>query len=324
MCQPPSVGLSITLSVFSESADAPAALVVPSSVIGDDTDLAAVRAFASQCDVVTFDHEDVPAEVLAALQADGVVMRPSPAALRFAQDKLSMRRRLTEIGMACDLDRGGGLLVDGLLAEHGVDVVRELAVLVARSPSGQAAAWPVVETVRSENICTQVLAPAPGLDPALAALATEAALRIAGELGVTGVMAVEMFEVRDELTGDPAYVVNRLAMRPHHSGHWTIDGAVTSQFEQHLRAVLDLPLGDTSPRARWTVMGTVLGGSYGDLYPTYRHLMARDPGLKIHLYGKGVRPGRTIGHVTVSGNDLDDLRARANHACDFLQGVIIE
>ena len=326
MCQPPSVGLSITLSVFTESADAPAALVVPSSAIGDVTDLEAVRAFARECHVVTFDREDVPAEVLAALRADGVVMHPSPAALGFARDKLAMRRRLTEIGVACDLDldRGSGLLGDGLLAEQRVDVVRELAVLVARSPSGQAAAWPVVQMIRVESTCVQVLAPAPGLDPALAAVATEAALRIAGELGVTGVMAVEMFEVRDELTGDPAYVVNKLAMRPHHSGHWTIDGAVTSQFEQHLRAVLDLPLGDTSPRARWTVMGTVLGGSYGDLYPTYRHLMARDPGLKIHLYGKGVRPGRTIGHVTVSGNDLDDLRARANHACDFLQGVITE
>jgi 5-(carboxyamino)imidazole ribonucleotide synthase len=324
MCQPPSVGLSITLSVFTESADTPAALVVPSSTSGDVTDLEAVRVFASQCDVVTFDHEDVPAEVLAALQADGVVMHPSPAALGFAQDTIAMRRRLTAIGVACDFERGTGLLGDGLLAEQRADVVRDLAVLVARSPSGQAAAWPVVEMVRSDSTCTQVLAPAPGLDPALAAVATEAALRIAGELGVTGVMAVEMFEVRDELTGVPAYVVNELAMRPHHSGHWTIDGAMTSQFEQHLRAVLDLPLGDTSPRARWTVTGTVLGGSYGELYPTYRHLMARDPGLKIHLYGKGVRPGRTIGHVTVSGNDLDDLRARANHACDFLQGVITE
>ncbi len=328
MCQPPSVGLSITLSVFTGSADAPAALVVPSCTIGDVTDLEAVRAFASQCDVVTFDHEEVPAVVLAALQSDGVVMHPSPAALgfalRFALDKLSMRRRLTEIGVTCDIDKDGRLLADGLPSEQRFDVVRELAVLVARSPSGQAAAWPVVEMVRSENICTQVLAPAPGLDPALAAVATEAALRIAGELGATGVMAVEMFELRDGRTGDPAYVVNNLVMRPHHSGHWTIDGAVTSQFEQHLRAVLDLPLGDTRPRARWTVMGIVQGGSYGDLYPTYRHLLARDPGLKIHLYGKGVRPGRTIGHVSVSGNDLDDLRARASHACDFLQGVITE
>jgi 5-(carboxyamino)imidazole ribonucleotide synthase len=379
MCQPPSVGLSITLSVLAESADASAALVIPSAPVGDHTDVEAVRAFARECDVVTFDHEHVPAEVLSALQADGVVLHPSPAALVFAQDKLAMRRRLTDIGVACprwaqvsdsasllafgdevgwpvvvktpkggydgkgvrvvgspdevadwfadvvrDVARGSGLLVDGLLAEQKVDFVRELAVLVARSPSGQAAAWPIVETVQTGSICTQVLAPAPGLDPGLAAVATEAGLRIAGELGVTGVMAVEMFEVRDAQTGDPAYMVNELAMRPHNSGHWSIDGAVTSQFEQHLRAVLDLPLGDTSPRAPWTVMGNVLGGDHSQLYPAYRHLLARDPGLKIHLYGKEVRPGRTIGHVNVSGADLDDLRARASHATDYLQGVVTE
>jgi 5-(carboxyamino)imidazole ribonucleotide synthase len=392
MCQPPAVGLSITLSVLAESADASAALVVPSSPVGDHTDIEAVRAFARHCDVVTFDHEHVPAEVLTALEADGVVMHPSRAALVFAQDKLAMRRRLTDIGIACprwaqvrdeaslrafgdevgwpvivktpkggydgkgvrvvnspqdvadwladaardaaagyleqgDVEQGvvvpgSGPLVDGLLAEEKVDFVRELAMLVVRSPSGQAGAWPVVETVQTGGICTEVIAPAPGLDPNLAAVATQAGLRIAGELGVTGVMAVEMFEVRDPQTGDPAYLVNELAMRPHNSGHWTIDGAVTSQFEQHLRAVLDLPLGDTSPRARWTVMGNVLGGDYPQLYATYRHLLARDPGLKIHLYGKEVRPGRKIGHVNVSGADLGDLLARAKHASDFLQGVI--
>jgi len=153
-------------------------------------------------------------------------------------------------------------------------------------------------------------------------VATEAGLRIAGDLGVTGVMAVELFEVTDTRTGDPAYMVNDLVMGPHKSGRWSIDGAVTSQFEQHLRAVLDLPLGDTSTLARWTVMGNVLGGDHSDLYPAYRHLMARDPALKVHLYGEGVRPGRTIGHVNVSGSDLDDLRARASHASDYLEGVI--
>jgi 5-(carboxyamino)imidazole ribonucleotide synthase len=376
------VGLSITLSVLAESSDASAALVIPSSPVGDHTDVEAVRAFASQCDVVTFDHEHVPAEVLAALEDDGVILHPSRAALVFAQDKLAMRARLTGIGIPCppwaqvrdaaslaafgdkvgwpvivktprggydgkgvrvvaspdqvadwlsdaardaaqgEEAQGSGPLVDGLLVEQKVDFIRELALLVARSPSGQAAAWPIVETVQTDSICTQVLAPAPGLDPQLAALATQAGLRIAGELGVTGVMAVEMFEVRDPQTGDPAFLVNELAMRPHNSGHWSIDGAVTSQFEQHLRAVLDLPLGDTSARAPWTVMGNVLGGHYPQLYPTYRHLLARDPGLKIHLYGKSVRPGRKIGHVNVSGDDLDNLRARANHASDFLQGVI--
>jgi 5-(carboxyamino)imidazole ribonucleotide synthase len=114
--------------------------------------------------------------------------------------------------------------------------------------------------------------------------------------------------------------VNELAMRPHNSGHWTIDGSVTSQFEQHLRAVLDLPLGDPRPVAPWTVMANMLGGEDEALYPAYRHVMARDPGAKVHLYGKGVRPGRKLGHVNVSGSDLADCRARARHAADYLQG----
>ena len=156
-------------------------------------------------------------------------------------------------------------------------------------------------------------------------MVTEAALRIAGELGVTGVLAVEMFEVRPGTgTGDASYVVNELAMRPHNSGHWSMDGAVTGQFEQHLRAVLDLPLGDPRPRAPWTVMANVLGGDYEHLYPAYRHIMARDPGAKVHVYGKGVRPGRKIGHVNVSGADLGDARERAGHAADYLRGVITE
>ena len=381
MSQPPAVALSVTLSVLAESPTASAALVVPHSPVGKHTDLAAVREFARHCDVVTFDHEHVPAEVLAALAADGIPLHPSPAALVYAQDKLAMRRRLTELGLPCPrwaqartaqevaqfadrvgwplvvkTPRGGydgkgvqvcrtpaevepwlagvgqGGLADGLLLEEAVGFTRELAVLVARSPSGQAAAWPVVETVQTGGICTEVLAPAPDLDEDLAGAAVEGALRIAGELGVTGVMAVEMFEVvetADDGTRTLRYLVNELAMRPHNSGHWSIEGAVTSQFEQHLRAVLDLPLGDPSARDPWTVMGNVLGGEYPDLYPTYRHLMARDPGLKIHLYGKGVRPGRKLGHVTVTGGDggadsLAELRERARHAADYLQGVIDE
>jgi len=210
-----------------------------------------------------------------------------------------------------------------LLAEERVAFRRELAALVARSPSGQAAAWPVVETVQADGVCREVVAPAPGLSPELAAEATGIALRLAGELGVVGVLAVEMFEV-DDGHGGGRVLVNELAMRPHNSGHWTIDGAVTSQFEQHLRAVLDLPLGDPRPRAPWSVMVNVLGGDHPDLYRSYLHVMARDPGVKVHLYGKEVRPGRKIGHVTVCGADLDDARARARHAADFITGVIDE
>ncbi|WP_392544801.1 5-(carboxyamino)imidazole ribonucleotide synthase [Oryzobacter telluris] len=370
MCAGPAAELGITLSVLAEAEDASAALVVPSSPVGEHTDAQAVLAFARQCDVVTFDHEHVPADVLDLLVAEGVELHPRPAALRFAQDKLAMRERLTDLGIPCPrwaraatasdvtafgsevgwpvvakTPRGGydgkGVRVvgsadeladwleraatdgTGLLLEERVPFRRELAVLVARSPSGQATAWPVVETVQTDGICTEVLAPAPDLDPGLAAAAVHAGLRVAGELDVTGVLAVELFEVEGP-DGTPSFVVNELAMRPHNSGHWSMDGAVTGQFEQHVRAVLDLPLGSPRPLARWTVMANVLGGDYPELYPTYRHVMARDPEAKVHLYGKGVRPGRKIGHVNVSGDDLEDLRERAGHAADYIQGVVTE
>jgi len=215
---------------------------------------------------------------------------------------------------------------DALLAEERVPFRRELAALVARSPSGQGAAWPVVETVQVDGVCREVVAPAPGLPEEVATAACATALRIAGALDVVGVLAVELFEVDgpDGPDGAPRVLVNELAMRPHNSGHWTIDGAVTSQFEQHLRAVLDLPLGDPRPRARWSVMVNVLGAHHPELYRSYLHVMARDPGVKVHLYGKEVRPGRKIGHVTVCGDDLDDVRARARHAADFIAGVIDE
>ncbi len=368
MCAGPAVELGITLSVLVESAEASAAFAIPSAPIGSADDIEAVRAFAANCDVVTFDHEQVPQEVLAALVADGVRVHPSPQALVHAQDKLVMRTRLTQMGIPCpawaqvddvqDLSefgdthgwpvilktpRGG---YDGkgvraihaaadaadwfahgepLLAEEKVDFVRELAVLVARSPSGQASVWPIVHTVQTGGICTSVVAPAAELDEELAAELARVGLQIAGALNVTGVFAVEVFELAS--AGESAYVVNELAMRPHNSGHWTQDGSVTSQFEQHLRAVLDLPLGAVTPRSPWTVMTNVLGGDperHGQLYPTYKHLMARDPSLRIHLYGKSVRVGRKIGHVTVCGDDLEGLRGRARHAADYLQGVIDE
>jgi 5-(carboxyamino)imidazole ribonucleotide synthase len=146
---------------------------------------------------------------------------------------------------------------------------------------------------------------------------------VAGELGVTGVLAVELFEVTGA-DGGPSFVVNELAMRPHNSGHWSMDGAVTGQFEQHLRAVLDLPLGSPRPHGSWTVMANVLGGDYAELYPAYRHVMARDPEAKVHMYGKGVRPGRKIGHVNIGGDDLAGLRERARHAADYIQGTVTE
>ena len=204
------------------------------------------------------------------------------------------------------------------LAEECVAFTQELAAQVVRSPSGQAVAYPIVRTVQTDGICTEVISPAPDLSAAHAIAAQELALHLAGELGVVGMLAVELFDTPDGV------LVNELAMRPHNSGHWSIDGAVTSQFENHLRAVLDLPLGSPAATSRWSVMVNVLGGDYPNLYRAYLHCMARDPGLKIHVYGKDVRPGRKGGHVTVCGDDLPDLLRRAHHAADYLTGTITE
>ncbi|MFD8672056.1 5-(carboxyamino)imidazole ribonucleotide synthase [Streptomyces seoulensis] len=206
-----------------------------------------------------------------------------------------------------------------VLAEEKVDYVRELAANVVRSPHGQAVAYPVVESRQVAGVCDTVIAPAPELDESLALHAERMALSIAKELGVVGHLAVELFETRDG-----RILVNELAMRPHNSGHWSMDGAITSQFANHVRAVLDLPLGDPRPRAPWTVMVNVLGGDYPDMYSAYLHCMARDPQLKIHMYGKDVKPGRKVGHVNTYGDDLDDVLERARHAAGYLKGTITE
>jgi 5-(carboxyamino)imidazole ribonucleotide synthase len=202
-----------------------------------------------------------------------------------------------------------------LIVEERVPLRRELAALVARSPFGQVAAYPVVETVQRDGICVEVLAPAPELSEELAVDAQQLAIDLATALGVVGLLAVELFET------DTGIVVNELAMRPHNSGHWSIEGARTSQFEQHLRAVLDYPMGETSLTAPAVVMANVLGGEPGGMSIDERlhHLFAADPGARVHLYGKQVRPGRKIGHVTVLGDEMTEVRARAVRAARWLQ-----
>jgi 5-(carboxyamino)imidazole ribonucleotide synthase len=215
-------------------------------------------------------------------------------------------------------------LADGVpvMAEEQVNLRRELSALVARSPFGQGAAWPVVETVQRDGICVLVIAPAPQLPEELAADAQQLALRLAADLGVVGVLAVELFE-----TDDGALLVNELAMRPHNSGHWTMDGARTSQFEQHLRAVLDYPLGDTDAIAPVTVMANVLGAAQPPAMTVderLHHLFARMPDARVHLYGKAERPGRKVGHINFLGTDIADpenpakLRERAELAAHWL------
>jgi 5-(carboxyamino)imidazole ribonucleotide synthase len=206
-----------------------------------------------------------------------------------------------------------------VLVEERVAMRRELSALVARSPFGQGAAWPVVETVQRDGICVLVIAPAPELPDEVGVAAQQLALRLAAELDVVGVLAVELFE-----TIDGALLVNELAMRPHNSGHWTMDGARTSQFEQHLRAVLDYPLGDTSATVPVTVMANVLGAAQTPAMTVderLHHLFARMPEARVHLYGKGERPGRKIGHVNILGGEvaqLSELRERAELAAHWL------
>lgn len=356
MTQQAAIPLGVPLRVFAAAPDDSAASVVSQLEVGDHRDLHALRRFAKGVDVLTFDHEHVPTAHLRALEAAGVTLRPGAAALQHAQDKVLLRERLGAAGLpgprwrvvssaaevaafaaeagwpvVLKAPRGG---YDGrgvwlaedvadaaetlagrgpLLVEERVGFARELAALVARSPHGQAAAYPVVETVQRGGVCVEVVAPAPDLPAERAGQAQELALRIAAELGVTGLLAVELFDTGTDL------LVNELAMRPHNSGHWTIEGAVTSQFEQHLRAVLDLPLGETRPLAPYTVMANVFGG-HPDLYGGLPHCLARDPALHVHLYGKAVRPGRKVGHVTALGADLAETRARVRHAAAYLQG----
>ncbi|MEV0058056.1 5-(carboxyamino)imidazole ribonucleotide synthase [Saccharopolyspora shandongensis] len=202
-----------------------------------------------------------------------------------------------------------------LLVEQCVPLRRELAALVARSPFGQGAAWPLVETVQEDGICVQVLAPAPDASPELIEQAQDLALKIAESLDVTGVLAVELFETTNGL------VINELAMRPHNSGHWTIEGSRTSQFEQHLRAVLDYPLGSTEPTAPAVVMANLLGSPTEPkmgVDERLHHLFARYPHAKVHLYGKSERPGRKLGHITVLGDRMDEVREQARLAAHWL------
>ncbi len=351
------IALGLSLRVLADATHDAAALVAQGVTVGSHESLADLRDFASGCEVVTFDHEHVPGALIAALEGEGHNIFPGSAALLHAQDKLVMRERLSALGvpvppfaavsspadlslfadthgwpvvlkavtggydgkgvwLVSSLEEAAPMLASGvrLLVEQRVPLLRELAAVVARSPYGQAGAWPVVETVQSDGICVEVLAPAPGLSQELALEAQSLAIRLADSLGVVGVLAVELFETTSGL------LVNELAMRPHNSGHWTIEGARTSQFEQHLRAVLDYPLGTTTMTAPWVVMANLLGGDGDpDLDRRLHLLMGRDPALKVHLYGKQVRPGRKIGHVTALGEDLDDVRTRARIGAHYLR-----
>ncbi|MDC0912016.1 5-(carboxyamino)imidazole ribonucleotide synthase [Aquiluna sp.] len=359
MMQPAAIALGINLAVFAESEGSSAHGAV--TKVGDYTDLAQLREFAKDVDVITFDHEHVPTELLRQLEAEGVNVRPGPAALIHAQNKLVMRKKLAELGLPQpnwaeitspqELEQfigihgpkivvktpiggydGKGVRVvssaaevsdwlenlesfgGSLLAEQKVDFLSEAAQLIARRPSGEAKTWPLVQTIQSGGVCSEVIAPYPSLS--LSEPAADIAHSIANGLGVTGVMAVEMF-----VLADGSLLVNELAMRPHNSGHFSIEGSNTSQFEQHLRAALDLPLGDTGMRGGFAVMVNLLGvddkNSFYEHYPT---AMARYPSVSFHLYQKTARLGRKMGHLTVLGSNDEELLETGRKARSLIYG----
>lgn len=358
----PAINLGLEIKVFAESEGSSAAQAT--TQVGDYTHLAEVLEFAQTVDVITFDHEHVPLEVLEALEAQDISVQPPSKALKFAQNKLHMRQRLGALGLpmpawaeiqtATELenfiaDNGGVAILktpiggyDGkgvrvvrtsedaidwlsaeglakvggsLLAEEKVDFVRELAQLSARRPNGEFKAWPLVQTIQADGVCSVVQSPAPDASAELLATTAKIAADVAEGLGVTGVMAVEMFEARDG-----RILINELAMRPHNSGHFSIEGSVTSQFEQHLRAVLDLPLGSTDVRAPHAVMVNLLGtNDINDFVMNYDKALAEFAEAKVHTYGKSARAGRKMGHVTVLGTDADQTLAYAQAAAELLR-----
>jgi 5-(carboxyamino)imidazole ribonucleotide synthase len=353
MMIPAAVALGIDIRVFAENEGESAGIAV--TELGDYRVTQNLLRFAQGVDVVTFDHEHVPQDVLRALVAAGVAVRPGPDALLYAQDKLQMRERLGGLGLPSPdwarittpdqldvfiAEHGGRAILktpvggyDGhgvrvvasadeasdwfgagpLLVEELVEFQRELSQLVARRPSGELVLWPLVETIQRDGVCSEVIAPAPNAFEKLSEVAADIATTVAEQLDVTGVLAVELFQTTDE-----RLLINELAMRPHNTGHWTIDGSTTSQFEQHLRAVLDLPLGATGCRDEWSVMVNILGGpATGSLADRYPLALADQPTVKFHGYGKAPRPGRKVGHVTAGGDDLDDVVFRARAAAAF-------
>ena len=345
MMIPAAEALGVSIRVLADAENSSAQLAA--TAVGDYRDLDTLLGFATAVDVVTFDHEHVPTALLEELENRSVLVRPGPHALVYAQDKAAMRARLAETSVPlpewrvatseveaeeflgnhgqeaiAKTPRGGydgrgvrvirsasevadWFAVGEVLLEERVSFSRELAQLVARSPSGEVRLFPLVETIQQDGVCAEVIAPAPETTDSLSARTAEIARTIAEELGVTGVLAVELFQVGDDV------VVNELAMRPHNSGHVFTEGAVTSQFEQHLRAVLDWPLGGTSLTYPWSVMVNMFGDAGQERITA---ALGTSDRVRVHAYGKEPRPGRKAGHIVVSGDKLEDVRDIARRA----------
>ncbi len=303
----PATALGIDLLLFTQDDSESAAQVAP-HVVGDYRDLAQLLDFAKKCDLVTFEDGVVSLSAIKGLEAAGVRVFPSSKSLNHSQDIATMREKLA------NYPNPKWRVITS--ADQAFDF--ELTVMVARSAHGQATSWAPTQRVQSGGVVAMTISPAQEISSAIAEETQGLALTIAEEISLIGVMAVEIF------TKDEQFFLNSLAMGPHNLGNWTIEGSRTSQFEQHLRAVLDLPLGDPTMTAPFVVMGNIFSGEKPDMYRPYLHLMARNPGLKFHQYRKEVRPGQCIGHVTALGENLQELIEIAEHARDYMSGEIDE
>jgi 5-(carboxyamino)imidazole ribonucleotide synthase len=356
MTQQAAISLGIELRILADKPTESAVLAGARTLVAE-TSAESLRELAAGAAVLTFDHEGFDPDLLARLKDEGIPMAPSPEAVLFAQDKQYAREKLSPLGfplppfaLAESIEAvdafagehgwpvvaktprggydGGGVFVlrdrdaavdlvakiDGvLILEPLLDIKREFAVLAARSTAGEIAIYPVVETIQKDAICHETLVPA-ALPDEVQAEATGIARRLVEEIDATGIVAVEFFVT------DDGVLINELALRPHNSGHWTIEGCVTSQFEQHLRAVLGWPLGSTELRAPAVALANILGPENGvDPLQSVPDLIA-DPDVRLHLYAKGYRPRRKLGHATVLADDLDTARAKSTHARALLQG----
>lgn len=354
------IALGVGVRVLAERPDESAARICPLVDLGSPDSRADLEAFAARCDVITLDHELVDDEALAAIEAAGGLVRPGARALKYAKDKLHQRTQFARAGLpvppfaevltASDIDdfvarhswpvvvkaqRGGydgrgvwvvensedsaGLIRDAqsrgtaLLVEAFVPIERELAVIVARRPGGECVVYPIVETVQRDGICHEVIAPA-AVASDVADEARRIGMQIAELTGAVGIFATELFLVEGHL------LINEIATRPHNSGHFSMDACATSQFENHLRAILDWPLGPTDLLMPSVVMANLLGEDHESLAPRVPSAVALPGGVHPHLYGKEVRPGRKVGHVNAWGTDAEETRARAVQAAALLTG----
>ena len=308
----PSASLGVDLLIFASDPNDSAAQICRHEV-GNYKDLDSIREFTKKCDVITFADELIPLSIIRAIEADSVVVRPSSAALELSQNKESFDLKLNNYLGPEYKKKTGKVLI-----ERPLDFDYEITVMVARSPHGQASTWSPTIDMKKDGISVMTITPVPKLSHDLSERVQKIAIEIAEISGVVGVAAVEILVKGEEI------FINNLVMGTHNSGLWTIDGARTSQFEQHLRAVLDLPLGDPTMTAPIAVTGNLLAGKKANMYRPYLHLMARTPALKFYQYRNEVSQGHKAGHITLLGESLEELTNEIQHAIDYVSGEIDE